>query len=168
MSERNLWPIFVLTFLLNGGLYHGMSFLGLFFRRLFSPVIDAVEPFYDWRCIFPLVDLRGCYNFLVNFVENLLTYFADFWFSRVNQSTSGLVCKVRFMVLQGYKCLLLCRDVYPVVDAKFYCDFLIILLDLLCCIVVSFLVRFCDVLFEEFEHFLRRMRWKAHFFLHPD
>ena len=63
---------------------------------------------------------------------------------------SGLVCKVRFMVLQGYKCFLLCRDVYPVVDAKFYCDFLILLLDLLCCIVVSFLLRFCDVLFEEF------------------
>ena len=36
MSERNRWSILVLTFLLNGGLYHRMSFLGLFFRRPFS------------------------------------------------------------------------------------------------------------------------------------
>lgn len=120
------------------------------YEVMFVLVIDAVEPFYNWRCIFPLVDLCGCYNFLVNSVENLLTYFADFRFSRVDQSTSVLVCKVRFMIFQGYKCFLFGRDIYPVVDAKFYCDFLILLLDLLCCIVVSFLVRFCDVLLEEF------------------
>ena len=62
----------------------------------------------------------------------------------------GLFAKGRFMIFQGYKCFLLGRDIYPVVDAKFYCDFLILLLDLLRCVVVSFLVRFCDVLLEEF------------------
>ena len=33
--ERNLCPTLVLTFLLNGGLYQSMLFLGLFLRLVF-------------------------------------------------------------------------------------------------------------------------------------
>ena len=55
MSERNRWPILVLTFLLNGGLYHRMSFLVCSFVGRFPPVVQKLT----YNCIHSRRELSG-------------------------------------------------------------------------------------------------------------